>query len=135
MCVCIHVCVVTSSLLCCVIKVILCMFSSKLQNFAKLSDIKNFHEISEDTDLISYIDNCTNNILPDYTIFTCNFQAVREAIAAQRSKIVVVGPKGCGKTLMVAVIFMILYKNFDCLCITPRTFDPIYIVPKMFELL
>ena len=101
------------------------MFSSELQNFAKLGDIKNCHEISEDTDLISYVDNCANNILPDYTIFTSNFQAVREAIAAQRSKIVVVGPKGCGKSLMVAVIFMILHKNFDCLYITPCTFDPV----------
>lgn len=97
------------------------MFSSELQNFAKLGDIKNCHEISEDADLISYVDNCTNNILPDYMIFTSNFQAVR---TAQRSKIVV-GPKGCGKTLMVAVIFMILHKNFNCLYITPRTFDPV----------
>lgn len=66
--------------------------------------------------------NSTVNIKLDYAMFTSNFQNLAIKLASRHSKLM--GPKGCGKTFLVVVMFCLCWlRNIPCLLLSPASFD------------
>lgn len=99
------------------------MFSRKLPD-TELPEIptgvQTLKDISED-ELCDYVSEVTEGVLCDFVIFTPNFNKVKAAISLHR-KVSLMGPKGCGKSLLCAIMYLIFEKNLPCLYITPQSF-------------
>jgi len=103
---------------------VFCYFSSTFGvNFPEVNTIMEFSELPCSAELLDYI-NCSNDsfLVPsDFVLFTQEFLKVAKEIQSYTS-VALRGPKGCGKTFILTVLFIFLQKKKPCLYLGPMSF-------------
>ena len=78
--------------------------------------------LNKDHDVSAYLRHTVNEYL-QYPVFTSNFNTVTEKCKEERH-VSLEGPKGCGKTFIVVVMFILFWVNKKpCLFLSPKSFE------------
>ena len=79
-----------------------------------------------------YINVVSSGVFCPYVIFTSNFNTVKTELKKHK-RVALHGPKGCGKSLLSIVMYLLFMEVMDCLYVTPRSFEKDKFVVEYFK--